>query len=330
MDPKQPDQTSPSSSSPPPAQGKTRPSRRHFLRNASLAGLTAGATTLVGRETVGEPVGAESTTKQTVVADDSRASHGGAPIADTHGPLEPVLPPIKERVLALKQLLIEKNLIDEKTIQGFVDYYEQFVGPHLGAAVVAHAWLNPDWQAELLAPPEERPFQAAQLIRDFLFNTVNPASGKPYLVPQLTFGLTIGPEGEFIRVVANGQQTQDGSTLFVHNLVTCTVCSCYPQALLGTQPMWYKSQQYRARSVADPFGILLEFAEDAHQGKADRRAQFQAYADKIDELRVWDSNSEVRFFVIPEMPKPWAGLSENELRQRITRNAMLGAEILYV
>lgn len=335
MDPKQPDQIPPSASSPPPAQEKTRPSRRHFLRNASLAGLTAGATTLVGRETVGEPVSAEPTTKEGVAPDDSRAIHGGAPIADApidsaHGPLEPVLPPIKERVLALKQLLIEKKLIDEKTIQDFVNYYEKFVGPHLGAAVVAHAWVNADWKAQLLAPPAEQPFQAALLIRDFLFNTVNPATGKPYLIPQLTFGLTIGPEGEFIRVVANGEQTQDGRTLFVHNLVTCTICSCYPQALLGIQPMWYKSQQYRARSVADPFGILLEFAEEAHRGKADRRAQFQAYADKIDELRVWDSNSEVRFFVIPEMPKPWAGLSENELRQRITRNAMLGAEILYV
>lgn len=316
-------------------QEKVNQSRRNFLRNAGLASLTAGATTIVGRETVGEPASAKSPGQDGVTPDDSRLIHGGAPVSDApiksiNGQREPVLPPIKERVLALKQLLIEKKLIQEQAVQGFVDYYEKFVGPHLGAAVVAHAWTNPDWKAQLLAPPEEKPFQAALLIRDFLFNTVNPDTGKPYLVPQMTFGLTIGPEGEFIRIVANGEQTHQGKTLFVHNLVTCTICSCYPQALLGTQPMWYKSQQYRARSVSDPFGILTEFAEDANGGKAERQAQFQAYANKIDELRVWDSNSEVRFFVIPEMPKQWVGLTENELRKRVTRNAMLGAEILYV
>lgn len=260
---------------------------------------------------------------------------GGAPVVDqpfkwADGTTEIILPPLKERVLALKQLLIEKKLMSEDVIQGFVNYYEKVVGPHLGAAVVAHAWVNPDWKAKLLAPPADQPFQAALLIRDFLFNTPNPDTGKPYLTPEITFGLTIGPEGEFIRIVANGEQKEGGKSLFVHNLVTCTVCSCYPQALLGTQPMWYKSQQYRARSVADPLGILREFAEDANPNNGARRRQFQDYAAQIDELRVWDSNSEVRFFVIPVMPKAWAGLSENELRKRVTRNAMLGAEILYV
>lgn len=336
MEPKDvnPNLSSASSPTPKSEPEKTNKSRRKFLRNAGLASLTAGATTIVGRETINEPASAKPA-QEGVTPDDSRAIHGGAPVSDTpvksaNGHIEPLLPPLKERVLALKQLLIEKKLISEQAVQGFVDYYEKFVGPHLGAAVVAHAWKNPDWKAELLMPPEDKPFQAALLIRDFLFNTVNPDTGKPYLVPQLTFGLTIGPEGEFIRIVANGQQAAKGKTLFVHNLVTCTVCSCYPQALLGTQPMWYKSQQYRARSVSDPLGILAEFAADANQGNEKRQAQFQAYANKIDELRVWDSNSEVRFFVIPEMPKSWVGLSENELRKRVTRNAMLGAEILYV
>ncbi|MFM6322234.1 MAG: nitrile hydratase subunit alpha [Microcystis panniformis] len=333
MEPKDPNQNANASQA--SAEEKTNKSRRNFLRNAGLASLSAGATTIVGKETIGDPVSGKSPVHEGVTPDDSRAMHGGAPVSDiplksTNGKLELVLPPIKERVLALKQLLIEKKLIQEQAIQGFVDYYEKFVGPHLGAAVVAHAWTNPDWKAQLLAPPPEKPFQAALLIRDFLFNTVNPDTGKPYLIPQLTFGLTIGPEGEFIRIVANGEQTHHGKTLFVHNLVTCTVCSCYPQALLGTQPMWYKSQQYRARSISDPFGILVEFAEDANRGTAERQAQFQAYANKLDELRVWDSNSEVRFFVIPEMPKQWIGLTENELRKRVTRNAMLGAEILYV
>jgi nitrile hydratase len=312
----------------------TNKSRRNFIRNAGLAGLTAGATTLVGRDQSGEPANAETPKTDGAIADEVRAMHGGAPIYDapfkTADGIEPVLPPLKERVLALKQLLIEKKLISDQAIQGFVNYYENIVGPHFGAAVVAHAWKNPDWQAKLLAPPTDQPFQAALLIRDFLFNTPNPDTGKPYLSPEITFGLTIGPEGEYIRIVANGEQQQDGKTIFVHNLVTCTVCSCYPQALLGTQPMWYKSQQYRARSVADPFGILVEFAEDANQNKPERLQQFKNYGAKIDELRVWDSNSEVRFFVIPEMPKIWGNLSENELRKRVTRNAMLGAEILYV
>jgi nitrile hydratase len=312
----------------------TNKSRRNFIRNAGLAGLTAGATTLLGRDQSGEPVSAEPPKTDGAIPDEVRAIQGGMPVYDatfkTADGIETVLPPLKERVLALKQLLIEKKLISEQAIQGFVDYYENVVGPHLGAAVVAHAWKNPDWQAQLLAPPTDKPFQAALLIRDFLFNTINPDTGKPYLSPEVTFGLTIGPEGEYIRIVANGEQQQDGKTIFVHNLVTCTVCSCYPQALLGTQPMWYKSQQYRARSVADPLGILVEFAEDANQNKPERLQQFKKYSAKIDELRVWDSNSEVRFFVIPEMPKTWANLSENELRQRVTRNAMLGAEILYV
>lgn len=313
---------------------KTNASRRKFLQNAGLAGLSAGAATLAGRDKLGEPVSAETPVKDGVIPDESRAMHGGSPVADTtfktpEGDTEVVLPPLKERVLAIKQLLIEKKLINEEGVQGFVNYYEKVVGPHFGAAVVAHAWKNPDWKAKLLAPPADKPFQAAILIRDFLFNTVNPDTGKPYLSDQITFGLTIGPEGEYIRIFANGEQQENGKTIFVHNLVTCTVCSCYPQALLGTQPMWYKSQQYRARSVSEPLGVLVEFAEDANKGKGDRLRQFKDYTAKIDELRVWDSNSEVRFFVIPEMPKAWVNLSENELRKRVTRNAMLGAEILY-
>lgn len=321
------------------SQDAENKSRRDFLRNAGLAGLSAGVTTIIGREKLGEPASAETVSEtnnltNNTLADPSRVMHGGSPIYDApgknpDGSTEAILPPIRERVLALKQLLIEKKIISEQAVQGFVDYYEKVVGPHLGAAVVAHAWKNPDWQAKLVNPPADQPFQAAILIRDFLFNTINPDTGKPYLDANITFGLTIGPEGEYIRILANGEQIENGKKIFLHNLVTCTVCSCYPQALLGTQPMWYKSQQYRARSVSDPFGILLEFAEDANQGKSDRLKQFAEYTSKINELRVWDSNSEVRFFVIPEMPKAWSNFSENELRKKITRNAMLGAEILY-
>jgi nitrile hydratase len=320
-------------SEPQNTEEKTNASRRKFLQNVGLAGLSAGAATVAGQGLL-EDVSAETPVNDNAIADESRAMHGGSPISDAtfknpDGSTEVVLPPLKERVLAIKQLLIEKKIINEQGVQGFVDYYEKVVGPHFGAAIVAHAWKNPDWKAKLLAPPEEKPFQAAILIRDFLFNTVNPDTGKPYLSDQITFGLTIGPEGEYIRIFANGEQQENGKTIFVHNLVTCTVCSCYPQALLGTQPMWYKSQQYRARSVSDPFGVLVEFAEDVNKEKVDQLKQFKDYTAKIDELRVWDSNSEVRFFVIPEMPKAWVNLSENELRKRVTRNAMLGAEILY-
>ncbi len=306
------------------SQDPKQKSRRKFLRNAGLAGLSAA--TAVGSESV-LPVQAKGGLNE--IADDSRVTNGGTPIYDKDTAVEEVLPPLKERVLALKQLLIEKKLIDEPTIGFFINYYEKAIGPHLGAAVVAHAWSNPSWKAQLLNPPGDQAFGASILIKDFLFNTINPATGKPYLSEDLTFGLTIGPEGEYIRVLANGEKLQDGKTIFVHNLVTCTVCSCYPQALLGIQPMWYKSQQYRARSVSDPLGILKEFAQESNHGKPGREKQFKTYIDNISELRVWDSNSEVRFFVIPEMPNSWSGLSEHELCQRITRNSMLGAEILY-
>jgi len=306
------------------SQNPKQKSRRKFLHNAGLVGLAAATT--VGAESV-IPAQGKASLKDT--ADDSRATNCGAPIYDKTFTNEEVLPPLKERVLALKQLLIEKKLIDEATIGFFINYYEKAIGPHLGAAVVAHAWSNPTWKAQLLNPPADKAFAATILIKDFLFNTLNPATGKPYLSEDLTFGLTIGREGEYIRVLANGEQLQDGKTIFVHNLVTCTACSCYPLALLGLQPMWYKSQQYRARSVSEPLEILKEFAQESNQGKPGREKQFKTYIDNISELRVWDSNSEVRFFVIPEMPNSWSGLSEHELFQRITRNSMLGAEILY-
>ena len=164
-------------SEPQNTEEKTNASRRKFLQNVGLAGLSAGAATVAGQGLL-EDVSAETPVKDNAIADESRAMHGGSPIADTtfktpEGSTEVVLPPLKERVLAIKQLLMEKKIINEQGVQGFVDYYEKVVGPHLGAAVVAHAWKNPDWKAKLLAPPEEKPFQAAILIRDFLFNTVN-------------------------------------------------------------------------------------------------------------------------------------------------------------
>jgi nitrile hydratase len=254
---------------------------------------------------------------------------GGSPVVESgYGSGEQPLPSLKQRVLALKGLLVEKGILSEEKINGFVSYYEQFVGPHLGAAAVAHAWVNEEFRRRLLEPPADQPFMATAALRDFLFNTTNPETGRPYLAPQLTLGTAIGPEGEYLRIVQNGLQTggvDKGKR--IHNIVACTVCSCYPQALLGVQPTWYKSQQYRSRVINNPLGVVDEFMKDLVGSNQGQWAFYQAYREGLDEIRTWDSNSEVRFFVIPELPSAWKGLPEQELRKRVTRNAMLGAEI---
>jgi nitrile hydratase len=305
-DPRNPNPPSSTSPAEPAASGIAR---RSFLRNSSLAALaagTAGAAATAGAGTAAPPPPQE------------RQESASSP-----------LPPLKQRVLALKTLLIQKGVLSEEKINGFIAYYEKFIGPHLGAAAVAHAWGNPGFRASLLSPPSERPFQATEALREFFFNTPNPDTGRPYLVPELTLGTAIGPEGEYLRIVENGLQTSGpdrGSRK--HNIVACTVCSCYPQALLGVQPTWYKSQQYRSRVITDPMGVVDEFMHDLVGGDSKKWAYYKAYRDGLDEICAWDSNSEVRFFVLPEQPQQWRGLPEQELRKRITRNAMLGAEIL--
>jgi nitrile hydratase len=283
------------------------------LRNSSLAALAAGAA--AGLPAVSAPSApASPSPRQEAEEEDS----GGSP-----------QPSLKQRVLALKTLLIQKGVLTEEKINGFIAYYEKFIGPHLGAAAVAHAWVNPAFRASLLSPPAEKPFQATAVLREFFFNTTNPDTGRPYLIPDLTLGTAIGPEGEYLRIVENGLQTSGpdkGSRK--HNIVACTVCSCYPQALLGVQPTWYKSQQYRSRVITDPLGVVDEFMRDLVGADGEKWAYYRSYRDRIDEICAWDSNSEVRFFVLPEQPPQWRGLEEQELRKRITRNAMLGAEIL--
>jgi nitrile hydratase len=285
--------------------------RRSFLRNSSLAALAAGAA--AGLPSVASPASETSPALESKEADSDDGQ----------------LPPLKQRVLALKSLLIQKGVLSEEKINGFIAYYEKFVGPHLGAAAVAHAWVNPAFRASLLSPPPEKPFEATAVLRDFFFNTTNPETGHPYLSPELTLGTAIGPEGEYLRIVENGLQSSgpDKGTR-KHNIVACTVCSCYPQALLGVQPTWYKSQQYRSRVIADPMGVVDEFMQDLAGGDMRKWEYYKVYRDGLDEVCTWDSNSEVRFFVIPEQPPQWAGLPESELRKRITRNSMLGAEIL--
>jgi nitrile hydratase len=307
-----PTSTNPADGSPPSNPAPSAIARRSFLRNGSLAALAASAA--AGLPAVSAPSSSESSEPQQEAASTETETH---------------LPPLKQRVLALKTLLIQKGVLTEEKINGFIAYYEKFIGPHLGAAAVAHAWVNPDFRTSLLSTPLEKPFQASAVLRDFFFNTVNPDTGRPYLVPELTLGTAIGPEGEYLRVVENGLQTtgpDKGSRK--HNIVACTVCSCYPQALLGVQPTWYKSQQYRSRVMSDPLGIVDEFMADLVGGDGKKWAIYTGYRDRLDEVCAWDSNSEVRFFVLPEQPQQWHGLPEQELRKRITRNSMIGAEIL--
>ena len=283
----------------------------------------------------------------------ARADLGGAPIFDDAAEFDPpntltLLSPLAKRADALKQLVIDKQIMDfdgpnghvtsQQVIEGFVQYYHEQVGPYIGKAVVAHAWVDPAFKDALLNPEnptyepykshsQRGPFAASLFIGEFLdaaaklgrLSFIWPPKGGLQGTPP------IGPEGNYVRVVANGLEAKTGQ--FVHNLVSCTLCSCYPQALLGVQPVWYKSRQYRARSVSAPRGVMLEFAES--KGNL---AEVQAYLSTVTELRVWDSNSEVRFFVIPETPKntDLTPSPENEKRLAglVTRNGMIGTELI--
>jgi len=331
------DNSAPGPEDQPPASGDSVASRprRSFLRNAGLAALAAGAAASLPQVEARQPpkgAGAKTPSPQAETGGmgTELEALGGSPIVESgYQSGEKPLPSLKQRVLALKGLLVEKGILTEEKINGFVSYYEKFVGPHLGAAAVAHAWVNEEFRRRLLEPPADQPFMATAALREFLFNTINPETGHPFLAPQLTLGTAIGPEGEYLRIVQNGLQTSGGDKgKRIHNIVACTVCSCYPQALLGVQPTWYKSQQYRSRVISNPLGVVDEFMQDLVASNQGKWNYYKSYRDGLDEIRTWDSNSEVRFFVIPEQPLAWKGLSEVELRKRVTRNAMVGSEIL--
>ncbi len=179
------------------------------------------------------------------------------------------------RVKALESLLVEQGLVDPSAIDLLIDTYETKIGPRNGARVVARAWVDPDFKSWLL--------------RDA---TAAIAS----------LGYT-GRQGEHMKVVENTPQ--------IHNLVVCTLCSCYPWPVLGLPPVWYKSAPYRARAVADPRGVLKEFGLEL--------------ADHV-EIRVWDSTSEVRYLVLPERPAGTEDWSEEQLAALVTRNSMIGVE----
>ena len=177
------------------------------------------------------------------------------------------------RVKAIEQLLTEKGLIDPAAIDAMVDIYENRIGPRNGARVVARAWTDPDYKARLLD-------DAGAAIAEFGYS---------------------GVQGEDMVVVENTPE--------VHNVIVCTLCSCYPWPVLGLPPSWYKSFAYRARVVREPRAVLAEFG--------------LVIADAV-EVRVWDSSSEVRYLALPMRPAGSERLDQEALADLVTRDGMVG------
>jgi len=199
--------------------------------------------------------------------------HGHHHADDPAHPHNAPLSEVQLRVRALESLLTEKGLVDPAALDELIDTYETRVGPKNGARVVARAWVDPDYRRRLLEDATEA-------------------------IAEMGF---IGRQGEDMVVVEN--------TPKVHNMVVCTLCSCYPWPVLGLPPVWYKSAPYRSRAVIDPRGVLREFGV--------------ALADDV-EVRVWDSTAELRYLVLPERPPGTGGMGEDELAALVTRDAMIG------
>ena len=177
------------------------------------------------------------------------------------------------RIKALESLLVAKGLVDRAAVDALIDTYEHKVGPRNGARVIARAWSDAAYKQRLLTDADSA-------------------------IAELGYG---GLQGEHMVVVEN--------TADVHNLVVCTLCSCYPWPVLGLPPVWYKSNAYRSRSVIDPHGVLREFGLEI--------------GEKV-ELRVWDSTAELRYLVLPEQPAVSIGWSEEKLAALVTRDTMIG------
>jgi nitrile hydratase len=177
------------------------------------------------------------------------------------------------RVKALESLLVEKGLVDSAAVDALIETVETKIGPHHGARVVARAWVDAEFKRRLL---ENAPAAIAEL------------------------GYTSGEPDHMVAVE---------NTDRVHNVVVCTLCSCYPWTMLGLPPVWYKSNAYRSRAVIDPRGVLREFGTQL--------------GDDV-EVRVWDSTAEVRYLVIPERPPGTESMTEQELAALVTRDAIIG------
>src|SRR5579863_1902955 len=180
------------------------------------------------------------------------------------------------RVKSLESLLVEKGLVDRAALDALVDGYEHTIGPRNGARVIARAWIDPDYKKRLLA-------DATAAIAEFGF---------------------FNQQGERIVAVEN--------TPKLHNLIVCTLCSCYPWPVLGLPPVWYKSAPYRSRAVNDPRGVLTDFGVTLPAGT---------------DIRVWDSTAETRFLVLPMRPAGTEGWGEEKLAALVTRDSMIGTSL---
>ena len=188
--------------------------------------------------------------------------------AHSHLPSDPEL-----RVKAVETLLLNKGLIDSKTLDELIDTYENRIGPKNGAKVVAKAWVDPEYKKRLL-------IDATSAIRELSYQ---------------------GRQGENMVVVENTPE--------IHNVIVCTLCSCYPWPVLGIPPTWYKSDEYRSRTVREPRKVLLEFGLPL---------------DPKVQIKVWDSTAEIRYLVLPMRPKGTENMNESELAELVTRNSMIG------
>jgi nitrile hydratase subunit alpha len=200
-------------------------------------------------------------------------------VHDDHGHAHHPAPlaPVEARVAAIESVLVERGLLDQDVVDALVAHFENDLGPLNGAKVVARAWVDPEYKQRLLANGTDA-------------------------IAELGFG---GPEGDHMVVVEN--------TTGVHNLVVCTLCSCYPWPVLGLPPTWYKSPPYRSRAVREPRVLLRELGTEI--------------PDDV-EIRVWDSSAEVRYLVLPERPAGTESLREDDLAALVTRDSMIGVERL--
>jgi nitrile hydratase len=199
--------------------------------------------------------------------------HDSQAIADVHHELHSHLPPEPAlRAKALESLLVEKGMVDSAAVDAWIEAYSEQIGPKNGARIIARSWADPTFKARLLA-------DASGAIND------------------------LGLKQAHLAVIENSAE--------IHNLVVCTLCSCYPTGLLGMAPTWYKTAAYRSRAVREPRVVLDEFSVEL---PADIR------------VKVWDSTAELRFMVIPQRPAGTDGWDEEKLAELVTRNSMIGTE----